>query len=78
MIVAALLPLLITALALCRLPDQTPADELLSDDLLEGLVVGLPASAMPELPRPSLPDLSESARNDLDEPRAVSGAGPGT
>jgi len=78
MFVAALLPLLITALALWRLPGHTPADELLSDDLLEGLVVGLPASAMPELPRPSLPDLSESDCDDLDEPRLGRGTGPGT
>jgi hypothetical protein len=76
-IVAALLPLLVTALALWRLSDQTPADELLSDGLLEGLVVGLPASAMPELPRRSLPDLSESAREDLDESDAGRGTGPG-
>jgi len=77
MIVAALLPLIVTALAIWRLPDQTPADELLSHELFEGLVVGLPASGMPEQPRRSLPDLSESARNDPNAPGLGDGAGLG-
>jgi hypothetical protein len=41
LILSALLPLLVTAYAIRRLPDQSPADELLADTL-EGLLSMLP------------------------------------
>jgi hypothetical protein len=60
LILAALLPLLVTAYAIRRLPEQSAADELLAETL-EGFVVSPAASLGSELQRPFLPAESESA-----------------
>jgi hypothetical protein len=44
LILAAMLPLLVTAYALRRLPEHRPVDELLGDSLLLGLLTDLPIS----------------------------------
>jgi|GEM_PF-2972081 len=62
LILAALLPLLVTAYALRRLPETGAAEELLTDALLEDL------AALPSAPTPALPPeprLTESSRPGL-------------
>ena len=71
MIAAALLPLLVTALALWRLPSQAPANELLSEYLLDGFVAGEPVRLAPVPPRPSLSDRSGSQIDEADRPAAA-------
>ena len=64
---AALLPLLVTAYALRRLPDHLPADELLMDTMLNPLILGqaliIPreeeSDALPANPASRLPDLDD-------------------
>jgi len=62
LILAALLPLLVTAYALRRLPETGAAEELLTDALLEDL------AALPSAPTPALPPeprITESSRPGL-------------
>jgi hypothetical protein len=57
LVMAALLPLLVTLYALMRLPEQRPMDELLVDPLIEELVVGGPTRLPPAPEAPSLPQV---------------------
>ena len=56
LILAALLPLLITAYALRRLPEAGAAEELLTDALLEDLAALPGASSAAPTPEPRLTD----------------------
>jgi hypothetical protein len=62
LILAALLPLLVTAYALRRLPETGAAEELLTDALLEDLAA-LPSATTPAVP--TEPRLPESSRPGL-------------
>lgn len=76
LIVAALLPLLVTLYALRRLPEQRPVDELLGDTLLESLLTN--ASADPALDGPSLLDCTEQSLVGPTEPNTAGGDPPPT
>jgi hypothetical protein len=56
LILATLLPLLVTIYAIRRLPERSPVDELLSDTLLQGLVTGQSAGHLPASPPQPLAD----------------------
>jgi len=62
LILAALLPLLVTAYALRRLPESSAAEELLTDALLEGLAAIPGAQSADSSPEPRL---AETARPGL-------------
>jgi len=76
MIMAALLPLLVTVYVIRRLPEQCPADELLGDALLQGLFPGEPISLSREAPPRSLADSSAPRLSGLDGPPATDGNPP--
>ena len=69
LILAALLPLLITLYALRRLPEQRPLDELLGDSLLESAINGQPPLNLQPAatPLPGLP----SSQQPADQPQRV-------
>ena len=62
LILAALLPLLVTAYALRRLPETGAAEELLTDALLEDLAA-LPSAPTPAIP--SEPRIADASRRTL-------------
>jgi len=69
---AALLPLIVTAYTLRRLPNQNRVDELLADALLNGLDVNPSSDLSPSSPRP-LPDPAAPRLGGPDEATPPSG-----